>query len=151
MSVIIGPLGTAISIPDALGVVGVKVWALGMALTVALGYSIKWAKNSLPGVLAGWVIVRVQTGLAGAGVENGDLKELIHDITIPLVKFAEKKLPDSGLGPQRLAWIEDALSRIPWAGFLFHWIITTKQAEWRAVVEACVARMDEELKKVPKV
>lgn len=142
-----GILGTGVNIPEALGFVGIKGWALGLAFAAAMGWGLKWAKGKLPDLLAGWLMKRVQAGLAGEGIENGRLKKLVHSVVLALVIYAEEMLPDEGLGPKRLAFIERLLCSVPVLGFLFQWILVNKPEEWREIVEACVSTMDATLKK----
>ena len=124
---------------------GILPWLAG-ALLVPLAW--RWARANVPALVAGWVVSRVKDALAGKGIENGDLQELVHACVLAGVKYAEKKLPDSGLGPRRMALVESALTGLPLIGFLLSWVIQSNPGAWQAIVEECVKRMDDDARKL---
>ena len=78
----------------------------------------------------------------GEGVADADLREFVAAVTLAFVHLAERKLPDSGLGAERLAWVEAMLLRV------FPFLAHVPEADRRAFIEEAVKRMDDRLKEI---
>lgn len=119
-----------------------KEWIVGLVAAMALPMAWSWAKKNLPKMLAGWAMKEIRLGLAGGGVEDPDVKELLKVQVMALVKFAERKLPDEGMGEQRMEMILGLMLRIPLVGA--H--LKGYEPQLRELIEECVKEMDAELK-----
>lgn len=121
-----------------------KAWIIGLALSAAAPLIWRYLKNELPKTLAGLAMKQIRLALAGAGVSDPDVKELLTAVVHSLVLFAEKKLPDEGLGEQRMALILSLLAKTPLIGAY----LQANEKDIREVIENCVKEMDKDLKEI---
>ena len=127
---------------EAAPAAGMAAWKVWLLSTVVGGFVAAWARKNLGKLIAGYVLKAAKKGIAAKGITDADLRTLIKGIVLLLVRHAEKKLPDKGLGPKKLKLIEDTLKAIPIIGKVFGWIIANYPADWTAIVEECVRLMD---------
>lgn len=117
-------------------------WAAGAALAVGAPLAWAWARKNIPEMAARWVGREVRLAMTGAGIQDADLKELLHDVVLCLVRFAEKKIPDEGMGEARLKLVLDMGGRLPVIGAF----LKANEDKVRPIIEDAVARMDAEAK-----
>lgn len=73
---------------------------------------------------------------------DADLNELGHTIGIAIVKYVEKKIPDEGMGEERMTLVLNLFYSIPYVGrFLRPYEVKLKE-----LIEAFVKAMDKEAK-----
>mgnify|MGYP001599034592 CR=1 FL=1 len=87
------------------GKLGLLAAGAGAALVLALG------KKLIPNLVS--KLVTNQLGkLLNPKTDDPKEKELIQNLVLALVRLAEYKLPDTGLGPNRKKAVLDALAKI---------------------------------------
>lgn len=118
-----------------------KTWIIGLLAAGAAPFAWGWLKTNLPKILAGQVMKEIRLGLAGGGIADVDVKELLSEIVMCLVRFAERKLPGKGLGDQRMRLLLDLSERAPLIGPY----LKTCEPQLRALIEDCVDEMESEL------
>ncbi len=123
---------------------GPVAWAAGAALTIGTPIAWAWARKNVPEKAARWVGREVRLAMTGAGIQDADVKELLHDVVLCLVRFAEKKIPDEGMGEARLKLVLDMGARLPVVGAF----IKANEDKVRPIIEASVARMDAEARAI---
>lgn len=123
---------------------GMTGWVAAGAMAVAAPLAWRWVKKNVPEMLARRAGRQARLALAGAGVADPDLKELIHDVVLALVRFAEKKLPDEGMGEARMRMVLDTAESLPVVGAF----VKANEEHVVAIIEEAVKKMDAEAKAV---
>lgn len=118
-------------------------WLIGLGAAMAIPLAIRWAKNNLPRLAGNWLAGQIKRGMEGQGMTDAELRELVHEITLALCRFAERKLPDDGLGPQRMEMILAAAKTVP----VLKYVVEGREDDWRAIINAVAREWDTELKK----
>ena len=119
----------------------VKLWAGGIVGVLVIGWGLKWAKTKGVDALVAYVGNKIMAALKDDSVNDLDLRAFQRDIIMAFVRLAEKKLPDSGMGPERKKWVLDFLTtRLP--------IFKGREAELGELIDKLVATLDCELKKI---
>ena len=136
-------------IPDAILALvgkfgGVKL--LSMLVPLGLMYLARNYAKKVPGLLFIYFKRRWQDKLSKKEVD-ADLDELVHTWGIALVKYAEKKIPDQGMGPERMNLIIALMKNLPAIG----WVFTVYEKECREFIQNFVKAFDEESKKALQV
>lgn len=121
---------------------GVQGVVLGGLAAIAMPLVLAYAKKRVPEMVTRWIGREVRLALAGAGVPDPDLRELMRDVILAAVRFAEKKLPDEGMGEARLRLVLDLFGRLPIVGSF----VKGHEPFVRELVEEAVKRMDAEAK-----
>lgn len=118
----------------------IKDWLISGVGAIALGFALKWAYNKGCELVVDYAMRQLMLGLQGGGARDEDVREFVHDITLAFIKLAEKRLPDSGLGPERKKWVVDQLThRLP--------ILKGKEIILGDIIDKLVSTMDCQLKR----
>lgn len=123
-----------------LGFLGSKLGLLGVGAAIPLGLML--AGKALPKAAGKWA-----SGLLGKGISEMDKiedpveKELVHNIAVAVVKWAEYKIPDKGQGRARF----DAAAAKLCALLPF---LKGRDKAIADIIENAVVAMDAELKKM---
>ena len=123
-----------------LGFLGSKLGMIGVGAAIPLALML--AGKALPKAAGKWA-----SGLLGKGMAEMDKiedpveKELVHNIAVAVVKWAEYKIPDKGQGRARF----DAAAAKLCALLPF---LKGRDKAIADIIENAVVAMDEELKKV---
>ena len=117
--------------------------AVGCGLLVAWPLAKRFVLPRLVDFLVGQGVSLLLKGLRGDGIEDADLKAFEHDVVFAFVRLAEKKLPDTGLGQERRAWVEASIVKaFPW--------LKGREQDLADAIEKAVIRMDVELKSMSR-
>ena len=129
-------------VPQAPG--GIKGWIIVAAACVAVPwFFIKakaWAKTAPRDFLAR-AKMRWQQKIE-KGEIDADADELVKAVGVAVAKYAEKKIPQGGMGQQRMDMIVRTAKALPYVG----WIVARYEKDFREFFEIFVRAMDEELK-----
>lgn len=125
---------------------GIGGWAAMAVIGILSPMLLAWAKRKVPAMVADFVLGKVRSVLAGKGIEDQEVKQLVHDLVLVLVRFAERKIPDDGFGAQRLELILSTAEKVP---IVAAWVRKPDNREaLKAIIADAVKRLDEGLKGV---
>lgn len=136
--------GTANAIPDPTAPGGLKGWAIVAIIALIVPFAIKkahdWAKTAphdfLVKAKATW------QAKIDKGEVDADADELVKAVGIAVAKYAEKKIPDRGMGQAKMDYIVKIAKSIPYVG----WIVARYEKDFRDFFEIFVKAMDQEMK-----
>lgn len=79
---------------------GAKGWMVGLAAAVVLPFALRWLSTSGLTALVNWQLGKVMDWLKK---DSGDaaVEQFEADLLLSLVKLAQAKFPNDGLGPER--------------------------------------------------
>ena len=128
--------------PQAPG--GIKGWIIVAAACVAVPWFFlkakAWAKTAphdfLVKAKAKWQ-AKIEKGEIDA-----DADELVKAVGIAVARYAERRLPDKGLGAERMDLIVRTAKAVPYIG----WVVAKYEKDFREFFEIFVESMDAELK-----
>lgn len=117
-----------------------KVGWIGAGAAIPLALIL--AKKQLPKLAGQWVAKLLGEGMGPINdIKDAQEKELVHNIAVAVVKWAEYKIPEKGAGAERYKTAAAKLCAV--LPFL-----KGRDAEIATIIENAVAAMDAELKKI---
>lgn len=84
-------------------------WMAVLAVAL-LGYGLRWLSTGGIDLLVAWEMRRL-VALINRPIEDPDVAHFWKAVILEGAVLAERKLPDSGLGPQRKAWLTEMFFR----------------------------------------
>ena len=131
-------------------------WILGGSIAAAIGGLFWWwMLAKFPDIFVNAVMSRVDQILKGESpdgqpISDEDTRQLVIKIGFLIVGWAEKKLPDAGLGEQRMQLVLDKLyswaGLIPWLGARVVAKLKENESKIRQVISKIVEKMNTKLK-----
>jgi len=130
---------------------------IGGAVGTILGWFAWWAvMRYVPDMIVNYVMDRVDLALAGKGLDGQDIADvddriLVARIFSAFVEWAERKMPDEGLGEQKMRLVLERIygyaGKIPLLGKKLEPKLRANEPKLKEFISALVEKMNARLKK----